>query len=382
MSVRLPTRPASRVFLEPFSPWSSAPSYRSRQARRRKQGGGCWAKARTALAACTAALAIAASCAHPPPSDRVRASGQIEATDVPVAAPVGGRLVERRVAEGDRVAAGAVVARLDTADAQLGLARSRAEGAQADAQLRLLLAGPRPEDVRQADAQVATAETDVRAAEAELAAARADADRFEALLASNSGSRKQRDDAVTRRDVAQARVQGARDRVRAARENAARLRAGSRREEIAAARARVAAAEAQIAVWEKAIADATVTAPIGGVVSEALADAGELLQPRAPILVIANLDHVWANVYVAEPVVPRLRVGQPATVFTDAGGAGLPGTVTYISSKAEFTPRNVQTAEDRSKLVYRIKVSVDNTQGALKVGMPVEAEIPFTGAAK
>jgi membrane fusion protein YbhG len=70
-----------------------------------------------------------------------------------------------------------------------------------------------------------------------------------------------------------------------------------------------------------------------------------------------------------------------ATVFTDAGGAGIAGTVSYISSKAEFTPRNVQTAEDRSKLVYRIKISVPNTSGVLKVGMPVEAEIPFTSAA-
>ena len=74
---------------------------------------------------------------------------------------------------------------------------------------------------------------------------------------------------------------------------------------------------------------------------------------------------------------PRLRLGQPATLFTDAGGPGIPGTVSYISSKAEFTPRNVQTAEDRSKLVYRVKVSVDNTGGMLKAGMPVEAEIPF-----
>ena len=91
---------------------------------------------------------------------------------------------------------------------------------------------------------------------------------------------------------------------------------------------------------------------------------------------ITDLDHAWANVYVDEPVVPRIRVGQPATLFTDAGGS-LTGTVSNIASRAEFTPRNVQTAEDRSKLVYRVKVSVDNKSGVLKVGMPVEAEIPF-----
>ena len=78
-----------------------------------------------------------------------------------------------------------------------------------------------------------------------------------------------------------------------------------------------------------------------------------------------------------EPVVPRLKLGQPATLFTDAGGGGLPGTITFISPKAEFTPRNVQTAEERSKLVYRIKVTADNRDGVLKPGMPVEAELPL-----
>jgi HlyD family secretion protein len=329
-----------------------------------------------------AAIAVATACASKPPADRARVSGQVEATDVQVAAPVGGRLLELRVSEGDRVAAGAVVAVLDSTDAALALSRARADRAQADAQLRLLVAGSRPEDIRQAEAQVAAAGADVRGAETEVASAQADVDRFEALLASNSGSRKQRDDAVTRRDVAKDRAQGARDRMRAANETLARLRSGSRREDIAAARARVASVDAQVATFAKAIADATVTAPLAGIVSEKLADAGEMLAPRAPIVVITDLDHVWANVYVDEPAVPRLTLGQPATLFTDAGGAGLPGTVSYISSKAEFTPRNVQTAEDRSRLVYRVKVSVTNTGGVLKSGMPVEADIPFTAAAR
>ena len=180
---------------------------------------------------------------------------------------------------------------------------------------------------------------------------------------------------MTRRDVARERLQGSQDQVRAGRENLARLRAGSRREEVEGARARVAAANAQIATYLKAVSDATVLAPVGGIVTEKLADVGELIQPRAPIVVITDLDHAWANVYVDEPIVPRLRLGQPATIFTDAGGAGIAGTISYISAKAEFTPRNVQTSDERSKLVYRVKVSVENTNGVLKTGMPVEAEI-------
>lgn len=328
------------------------------------------------------ALMSFATCAETPIADRVRVSGQVEATDVRVAAQVGGRLLELRAAEGDRVNAGDVIARLDTSDAELALTRSSAERQQVEAQLRLLQAGARVEDIRQAEAQLSAADADVRAAEVERAAAQVDVDRFEALVASNSGSRKQRDDAVTRRDLAGARAEATRGRARSASEALARLRAGSRREDVETARARVAATTAQIAILEKAVTDATVTAPMAGIVTETLADVGEQLQPRAPLLVLTDLDHVWANVYVDEPVVPRLRLGQRATVFTDAGGPGLPGTVSYISSKAEFTPRNVQTAADRSKLVYRIKVSAANAEGTLKVGMPVEAELSFSAAAK
>jgi membrane fusion protein YbhG len=317
------------------------------------------------------------ACKEKPPSDRVHASGQVEATEVQVSAPVGGRVLELNVAEGDHVAPGALIARLDTADTDLARLRAVADKTQAEAQLRLLQAGSRPEEIRQAQAQVAAADADAAAATTDLAAAELDVQRFESLLASDSGSRKQRDDAVARRDVARARVRSAKERVIAAQEVVVRLRAGARPEEIAAARAHVAAAEAQIAILEKGIQDATVSAPVAGVVTTKIADVGEILQPRAPLIVITDLDHAWANVYVDEPSVPRLKIGQPATIFTDAGGPGISGTVSYVADKAEFTPRNVQTAEDRSKLVYRVKVSVDNKDGVLKPGMPVEAELPF-----
>ena len=293
-----------------------------------------------------------------------------------VSALVGGRIVDLAVEEGTRVDAGAVVARLDTADTLLAIERARAERDQASAQLRLLRAGSRAEDIRQAESQLAAARADHAAADAEVTAAQLEVDRFEALLASNSGSRKQRDDAVARRNVARERSQGAKDRVGSAAEALAGVKAGARREEIDAAAARVAAADAQIKILDKAVADAIVTAPMAGIVTQVIGDQGEVVAPRTPLLVVTDLDHAWANVYVDEPVVPRLKLGQPATLFTDAGG-GIAGTITFISPKAEFTPRNVQTAEDRSQLVYRLKVSVDNTRGALKSGMPVEAEIPF-----
>jgi HlyD family secretion protein len=306
--------------------------------------------------------------------DTPRASGYVEATEVRVAAEVGGRVIEMTADEGRRVAAGDVLARLDTSDLEITIRRAEADRDQAAAQLRLLQAGARGEDVRQARAQADSARADTAAAEAELRAASDDLQRFEALLAANAGSRKQRDDAATRVSVAAARVTAARERVRAAEEGVARLRAGSRREELASAEARVSSANAIIAALQKNLADATVKAPVGGTITSKLVDTGEMVGARTPVAVISDLDHAWANVYVDEPRVPQLRLGQPATLLTDAGDR-IAGTITYISPRAEFTPRNVQTAEERSKLVYRIKVTVDNRAGILKPGMPVEAEM-------
>jgi HlyD family secretion protein len=319
-------------------------------------------------------LAAGVTACNRAPAATPRASGYVEATEVRVAAEVGGRIAELLVDEGTRVAAGEPIARIDGSDIEIAIRRASADRDQAAAQLRLVEAGARVEDVRQARAQAESADADVAAAQAELDAATADLQRFEALLQANAGSRKQRDDAATRRQVAWARVAAARQHARAADETVARLKAGSRVEEISAARARVASAEAQLASLEKNLADAHVKAPIGGVVTSKLVDAGEIIAARTPIVAISDLDHAWANVYVDEPIVPQLRLGQAATLVTDAGQR-LAGTVTFISPRAEFTPRNVQTADERSKLVYRIKVTVDNRDGVLKPGMPVEAEL-------
>jgi HlyD family secretion protein len=154
----------------------------------------------------------AAACDKKAALSPTSASGYVEATDVRVAAKVPGRVETVAVTEGQRVSAGQVLVTLATTDTDLAISRANAERAQAVAQLRLLEAGSRVEDIRGAEAQAAAAESDKRAADAELAAARADEARFEQLIAANSGSRKQRDDAVARRETAEARQRAAVDR--------------------------------------------------------------------------------------------------------------------------------------------------------------------------
>jgi len=336
---------------------------------------------RARAAALAAGLGVCVACAPTGDPNLLRVSGHVEATEVRLAPEMGGRVLTLDVKEGDRIEKGARVLTLDATDLGLAIARARTEQASAEAQLRLVRVSARSEDVRQAEAQVEAARAEVPAARAEVEAATADLERFDLLLTRKSGSQKQRDDAATRRQIAVARLEAAEKRVAAAESVVARVRVGARKEEVDVAQSRIATTAAVIATLEDQVKDATLVSPVAGIVTEKLAEAGEVIAPRAPVVVITDLDHAWADVYVPEPAIPRIKTGQAATLFTDAGGAGLPGTVSYISPKAEFTPRNVQTSEERAKLVYRIRITVDNTSGVLKQGMPVDAELTLTPVA-
>jgi HlyD family secretion protein len=310
------------------------------------------------MAAALVAAALAPACGKPPPRNVIAASGHVEATDVHIAAKVGGRLLRFTLQEGDGVALGQVLAAIDTTDTRLSLGQARADRDQAAAQLDLRLAGSRPEDIAEAASQVGSAQADLEGAQKDL-------DRMQALLDRGSGTAKSRDDARTRRDMAAARLRGAREAL-------ARARNGSRPQEIAEARAKLASADAKVATLEQQIRDATVASPLAGVVTEKIAQQGELLQAGSPLCVITDLANAWLTVYVAETDLGRLRLGQPAVAVTDAGERR-GGHVTYISSEAEFTPKNVQTRDERVKLVYKVKVGLDNRDGLFKPGMPAEA---------
>jgi HlyD family secretion protein len=286
------------------------------------------------------------------------ASGHVEATDVRLATKVAGRLQDFGLQEGDAVTNGQVLARIDTTDIALTLAQARAERQQSAADLQLRRAGSRKEDISAGAAQVSQAEAD-------LAGSQKDLDRMQGLLDRGSGTPKSRDDARTRRDMAAARLKGTRDTL-------AKLKNGSRPEEIASASARVGISDARIAQLDQQIKDATVISPTTGVVTEKIAQAGELLQAGSPLCVVTDLADAWLTVYVGEPDLGRIRIGQEADVVTD-DGQSRKGHITFIAAQAEFTPKNVQTRDERVKLVYKVKVGLDNKDGLFKPGMPAEA---------
>ena len=315
-----------------------------------------------ALTTLAAALIIALpllSCGNSADRQSIHASGHIEATEVRLAAKVGGKLVSLPFWEGDRANAGDVVAKLDTADAEHELARTRAEAEGADARLRLMLAGSRAEDIQRAEAELARAEAD-------LAGAALDLGRLEGLADRGTATLKARDDARTRKAML--------DRVVAADQaEVAKLKAGPRPQEIEQARAQKAAAEAVVATIEQRIGDATVLAPRDGVITSRATEPGEVLAPGALLYILTDIAHPWLNVYVDEPSLSRVSLGDPVKVRVDGRSEDFSGKVTYVSQVAEFTPKNVQTPEERAKLVFRVKVGLDNPRGVFKPGMPGDA---------
>lgn len=279
----------------------------------------------------------------------IRESGTLEATEVTVSTHVGGTVVKLFVEEGAKVNAGDTLATLDATDWVLQLRQAEAGLVMAEAQYKLALEGMRKEDVIQAEANFQNAAADLR--------------RMEELFASNSVSQKQLDDARTRFTVAQQAYEKAKK--------------GSREEEIVLAKARRDQAAAQVALLKKRVQDCTITAPIAGTVTKRYVERGELVGIGMALLKIANLQEMNVTVYLPETEIPKIRLGNRATIQIDAyPDRSFEGEVIYISPTAEFTPKNIQTRDERTKLVFGVKLRVLNPDGTLKAGIP--ADVSFS----
>jgi HlyD family secretion protein len=306
------------------------------------------------------ALGGLVSCSRTKNGGGIRASGTIEAREVNVASRVSGQVRELKADEGSRVKKGDVLALIEHDTADIQLRQAEAGAALAGAQLDLVRKGARGEDIKQG-------EEALKQVDANLKVAGDDAKRMRELAAKGSVTLKQKDDAEARLIVAQAQQAQAREALR-------KLRQMSRPEEIRAAEARLAQAQASVDLLRKTISDCTITSPVNGVVTRRPVEAGELVTPGATVLTVSELDSVHVMIYVTEKELGRVGLGREAVVTIDsAPGRTFKGRVTYISPEAEFTPKNVQTREDRVKLVFGVKVEVPNPDGLLKPGMPADA---------
>ncbi|MEJ2157888.1 MAG: HlyD family efflux transporter periplasmic adaptor subunit [Desulfobacteraceae bacterium] len=307
---------------------------------------------------------------------RLNLSGTIEVTQVELAFKIPGRLLERLVDEGDRVTAGQIVARLDDVDQKLQVARAQAQAAAAKALLAQLESGSRAQEVARARAQLQQAGAAAKAAESRLKLAQDDVARSKALRAQDVISQQKFDELQTVYETAFNSRRAAAAQVHSAKANLDLVVAGPRKEEIEQAQAQVAVAEQVLALDRQQMADTVLRSPAGGVVLSKSAEPGAYLNPGTPVITLGQLDRVWLRGYINETDLGRIRLHQSAQVTTDTYPEKVyPGKISFISDQAEFTPKAVQTYEERVKLMYRIKISLDNPRQELKAGMPADATI-------
>jgi len=294
--------------------------------------------------------------------------GNVDLRDVRVAFRVSEYVKTLHVDEGDAVTRGQLLAELDDRRLRETVAEREAEYRLRQQELLELERGSRPEDIDAARGEVA-------ALEAELAEARRNYARQADLLAEKLVAQE-------RVDAAQAARDSLAGRLRAARARLQRLIAGPRVEQIEAARARFAAADAALARARTDLADAELHAPADGVIQNRLLEPGDIAGPQAPVFSLALTNPLWVRAYVPEPDLGKLREGMAASVTSDSfPGETFDGWVGFISPTAEFTPKNVETPELRTRLVYRVRVFVCNAGNRLRLGMPVTVTVkPAAGA--
>jgi HlyD family secretion protein len=293
---------------------------------------------------------------------KVRVSGNIEVTAVEVSFKVPGRVAERFVDEGVLVKAGQPVALLESDEFAREVALRSAELQASKAMLDELLAGSRKEEIAQAEAEFA-------GAQAEAKKYADDYRRQEALF-------NRQVIAQQKLDSAKASYENSRAKARQAEQALALVRKGPRVEKIDQGRARVSEAEAALSIAETRLGYCRLLSPVTGLVIAKNIEPGEQVAPGTPVITVGEMDSVWIRAYINETDLGKVKVGQKARVTTDTWpGKSYEGTVTFIATDAEFTPKNVQTQKERVKLVYRVKITLPNPKMELKPGMPADAEI-------
>jgi HlyD family secretion protein len=288
--------------------------------------------------------------------------GNVDIREVDMAFRVPGRIDEIAVEEGETVERGAVLATLDTASVEARTGEAEAAVAQARAQLAKLRSGNRPQDIAQARARVAAAEAAARNAQADF-------DRRQALVEPGAISRDQWAQTVADRDRAAAQLAETRQALSLA-------QAGARQEDIAAAEAQLRAAEASRRGVRTDLGDTRLVAKSAGTVITRAREPGAIIQPGETVLTLSLDRPLRVRAYVAEPDLSRVAPGMKVTVTADGNPTTYQGTIGYISPRAEFTPRSVETEDLRTDLVYRLRVNVENPDDMLRQGQPVTVEVP------
>ena len=294
--------------------------------------------------------------------NKIKASGTIEATNVTVSSKVSGQVTRLLFNEGDEVKAGDTLMTIDHDLLSIQLKQAEAGADAAQAQLALLIQGARKEDIKQAEDAVSQANVNYDLASTNK-------ERIDRLYKAKSITKQQYDDATAKYDITKAQLNSAN-------ENLKKLKNLARPEEIKQAKANYDRQIASVDLLKKNISDSYVTAPINGFIVKKFVEAGESVAPLSSLVMLSNLSYVDLVIYVSETDLGKVKLGQSAVVSVDSyKNKTYEGKVIYISPSAEFTPKNIQTKDERTKLVYAVKIHIHNSSFDLKDGMPADAMI-------
>jgi len=287
-----------------------------------------------------------------PSRDPNSVSGTIETDEVRVASRYGGRVEKIYAQEGQSLTNGQIIAELEASELKARREQSAAQLAESEA-------GPRKEELEEGKHAWEALAT-------ELEQARSDKKRADELFATQTISSKEHEDAQTRVRTLDKNVAAAKSRYDL-------LVAGTRPERLAAARAQLAELDAQLREMK-------VSAPSDCVLEVLTVKVGDVLGPNREVATLLLPQHLWVRVYVPEPWLGHIQLGQKVEVKVDSDpNKGFSGAVEQIAREAEFTPRNVQTVGERIKQVFGIKVRLDNTEGKLRAGMSADVMFPEVG---
>jgi len=292
----------------------------------------------------------------------IEASGTIESTNIVVSSRTSGNILNINFHEGDKVNASDTIIVIDHEMLDLQLQQAIAGKDAAEAQLNLMLRGARQEEIIQAEQNLNQAKVNFETAER-------DKIRMENLYKSRSVTQKQYEDAVSKYELMNAQYT-------AAQENFNKVKKIFRQEEIDQARANFNKAIAGVELLNKNIRDSYVISPIGGFLVKSFVEIGESVSPMSSLFKVSDLEVVELVIYVSTEELGYVKLGQEAEVTIDSYKDKVyEGKVTYISPEAEFTPKNIQTKDERTKLVFSVKITIPNNDYELKPGMPADAEI-------
>ncbi len=290
------------------------------------------------------------------------ASGNIEAKNIIVSSQVAGIVIQILKDEGAKLNKGDTVLIIDPETYELKLQETLAAKEYAEAQLSLLKKGARSEDINQAEENLKQAEISYELAEK-------DKERMENLYQSQTITKKQFDDAIANYEINLARLS-------VARENFQKIKNLSRPEEIKQAEASLNRAIANVNLFKKNLNDCYVTSPSSGFITKKFVEEGETAGRMSSLFQVADLSSVEIVIYIRETELGKVKLGQKAEISIDTYPDKIyEGEVIYISTEAEFTPKNIQTQEERTKLVFAVKIKIENTNFELKDGMPADAVI-------